>query len=189
MLRKLVILLGFGLAGLLAGCAAYEFDVNREGSSTPVHVATSDEARLLDDPLQYRMRAAEGHLVMWIDNPTSDSIELLGNKSSVTDPDGVDHPLRGKTIAPRSSIREILPPMESPPEQATPNPPPPLNPYERSGFIPVPGVDQPDSSEADSQQSRYSWQWDDESEIRIHLTFVQDGRQFERRFTIHRVKK
>jgi hypothetical protein len=180
----------FGFALLvMAGCAEYEFDVIREGSNQPVHVATSDEARLLDDPLQYRMQAVEGRLVMWIDNPTSDSIELLGDKSSVTDPDGVDHPLHGQIIAPFSSLKEILPPMESQPEQASPNPPPPLNPYDRSGFIAVPGVGPADSSGADSQEGLYSWQWDDESEIHIHLVFVQDGRQFEQRFTIHRVKK
>ncbi len=188
-LRKLVILFGVGLAALSAGCAQYEFNVTREASNTPVHVAISDETRLLDDPLQYRMQAADGHLVMWIDNPTRDSIELLGSKSSVIDPDDVDHPLHGKTIAPRSSIKEILPPMESPPQQAGPTPPPPINPYQQSGFIPVPGVGQPNSSEADSQQALYSWQWDDESEIHVHLVFVQDGRQFERRFTIRRVKK
>jgi hypothetical protein len=183
------LVLGFALL-LSTGCAQFEFDVIREGSSEPIHVATSDDAHLANDPLQYRMRAADGHLVMWIDNPTSDSIQLLGSKSSVTDPDGADHPLHGQIIGPQSSIKEILPPVESQEEPATPTPPPPpINPYDRPGFIPVPGVGQTDSIAADSRESVYAWQWDDESEIRIHLVFVRDGRQFEQRFTIRRVKK
>jgi hypothetical protein len=180
----------FSLALLInAGCAQFEFDVTPSGSNQPVHVATTDDAHLADDPLRYRFRADDGRLVMWIENPTGDSIELLGDKSSVIDPDDVDHPLHGRTIGPLSSIKEILPPLESQGEQAAPNSLTPLNPYDEPGFIAVPGIGQADSTGADSQEGLYMWQWDDESEIHIHLVFVQNGRQFEQRFTIHRVKK
>jgi len=183
------LVLGFALLANF-GCTQFEFDVLREGSDQPIHVATSDDTHFANDPLKYRMRADEGHLVMWIDNPTNDSIELLSGKSSVTDPDGVNHPLRGQTIKPLSSVTKIFPPMESQEDQSTPTPPqPPINPYDRPGFIPVPGVDQPDSTAADSRDSAYAWKWEDESEIRIHLVFVQNGRQFEQRFTVRRVKK
>jgi hypothetical protein len=188
-LKKIVILLGIGLTSLSGGCAQFEFDVTPAGSNEPVHVATTDDAHLSDNPLRYRFRADDGRLVMWIENPTQVAIELLGRKSSVIDPDDVDHPLHGRTIGPMSSIKEILPPLESQGEQAAPNSLTPINPYDQPGFIAVPGIGQPDSIAGDSQESLYMWQWDDESEIHIHLVFIQSGRQFEQRFTIHRVKK
>jgi hypothetical protein len=186
-LKNLAILLCFSLAGPLAGCAQFEFDVTPDGSKQPVHVADSGDAHLTVDPLQYRMRADEGHLVIWIDNPTNDPIELLGNKSSVIDPDEIDHPLHNQTIRPLSSVKEILPPLESQGEAAATNSPAPINPYDRPGFIPVPGIDQSDSP--DERENQYDWQWEDASEIRIHLVFMRNGQQFEQRFTINRVKK
>jgi hypothetical protein len=188
-LRKIVILLGLTLTGLLGACAQFEFDVKPGGSDQTMHVATTADTRLNNDPLQYRFRADDGRLVMWIENPTQDVMELLGGKSIITDPDGVDHPMRGRSIAAMTSIKEILPPLESQGEQAAPNSLTPLNPYDEPGFIAVPGVGSSDSISADSQESLYMWQWDGESEIQIHLVFLHDGRQFEQRFTIYRVKK
>jgi hypothetical protein len=182
------LVLGFALL-VNGGCAQFEFDVTQAGSNEPVHVATTDDAHLNNDPLRYRFRADDGRLVMWIENPTNDPIELIGRKSSVTDPDGVDHPLHGKSIGPMTSIKEILPPLESEGQQAAPNSLTPLNPYDEPGFIAVPGIGQSDSIGSDPGEGLYDWQWDGESEIRLHLFFVQSGRQFEQRFTIHRVKK
>jgi hypothetical protein len=182
------LVIGFVLL-LNAGCAQFEFDVKPAGSNEPVHVSTTDDAHLKYDPLRYRFRADDGRLVMWIENPTDDAIELIGRESSVTDPDGVDHPLHGQTIGAMSSIKEILPPLESTGEQAGPNSLTPINPYDRPGFIAVPGVGEPESAEADAEQSLYMWQWDDESEIHLHLVFVRSGREFEQRFTVRRVKK
>jgi hypothetical protein len=189
MWNKLVILLSFAVAGSSAGCAQYEFDVSPEGSSAAVHVAGPDDAHLADDPLQYRMRIIEGHLVMWIDNPTDSPIELLGLKSIVTDPDGMDHPIHGQVIGPHASIRKVLPPLESEEEQGGPRPAPVVNPYDQPGFIAVPGADLANSSGADSKENQYSWDWDDGSEIRVHLVFTRAGQQFEQRLTIRRVKK
>ena len=167
----------------------YEFNVTREGDRQPLRVGTAGSG-LADDPLQYRMQADDGRLVLWIDNPTSGPIELLGDKSRVTDPDGIDHPLHVQTIGPLSSIKEILPPMDTSSEDSAPPPPPqPLNPYDRPGFAAVPDLGRAASGGADSQDNIYFWQWEDASEIRLDLVFLQGQRQFEQHFTIQRVKK
>lgn len=189
MRRSLALSLGFALSSLLTGCAQYGFDIRGEGGQQALHVGTSPDTLLADDPVRYRMRAVEGRLIMWINNPTTDPIELLGDKSSVTDPDGVDHPLRDQIIAPLSSIKEVLPPLENFAENPAPNAPEPVNPYDRSGFIPTPDLGAATPTDSNSRDSIYFWQWDDESEIRLDLIFQQGQRQFEQRFIIGRVKK
>ncbi|HEX4055589.1 MAG TPA: hypothetical protein VHX86_15095 [Tepidisphaeraceae bacterium] len=172
-----------------AGCAQYGFDIRGDGGQQALHVGTSPDTLLADDPLRYRMRALDGRLIIWIANPTPDPIELLGDKSSITDPDGIDHPLHDQIIAPLSSIKEVLPPLENSAENPAPGPPEPVNPYQRSGFIPTPDLGAATPTEANSRDDLYVWQWDDESEIRLDLIFQQGQRRFEQRFIIRRVKQ
>src|SRR5271169_507349 len=86
------------LAILLVGCAQTEFDAAPADGEQAVRVGNSQDVPFPGDPLVYRMRADEGHLVFWIDNPTNEPVELLGDKSDVTDPEGIAHHLRGRTI-------------------------------------------------------------------------------------------
>ncbi len=173
----------------ISGCAQYGFDISGEGGQQALHVGDSQDTLLADDPIRYRLRAVDGRLVMWIVNPTPDPIELLGEKSTVTDPDGVDHPLHDQTIPPLASIKEVLPPMEAFAENPAPGPPQPVNPYQQSGFIPTPDLGAATPTGSNSGNSLYSWQWDDESEIRLDLIFQQGQSRFEQRFIISRVKK
>jgi hypothetical protein len=168
---------------LLVGCAQTEFDATPAGSEQAVRVGNSQDVSFPGDPLVYRMRADEGHLVFWIDNPTNEPVELLGEKSDVTDPEGIAHHLRGRTIAPLSSIKEIFPPMMDQTETAAPSPTEAVNPYDRPGVIAVPNI------QSGSQENDQNWQWDDELDIHLNLFFDQGSHQFERHFSIRRVRK
>jgi hypothetical protein len=48
---------------------------------------------------------------MQIQNPTSDRVALLGERSYVTDPQGESHPIRSRLIGPHSYVRMLLPPI------------------------------------------------------------------------------
>jgi hypothetical protein len=179
MAMKVAILVGV----LLAGCAQTEFDAAPAGSSQPIRVGNDQDVRWSGPPLQYRMRADEGHLIVWIENPTENSIELIRDKSQVVDPEGVAHPIRGETIAGGSSIKEIFPPLAEPAESAPHGQPEQINPYDRPGFIPIP------DSGADSEAGHASWQWDDGMEIQLDLAFEQGEHQFEQHFVFRRIRK
>ena len=106
------------LVWLAAGCAPIGFDFQQEGTGQIVHVADKSEARFVAEPLQYRLIADQGHLVLFIGNPTDDPIELM-DKSTVEDPTGTMHRLRGRVIDPHSAIKEVFPPLEEDqPEEA-----------------------------------------------------------------------
>jgi len=169
---------------VLTSCTQFEFDVSRPDAAQPVHVGSDEDTFLAAAPLQYRMRADEGHLVVWIHNPTTDDIQLLGDVSRVIDSDGIIHPLRGRTVAALSEIKMVLPPLsgadDGPPPPNFPQPP---NSGDQPGFISIP--DERDESESNV----HSWEWSGETEIEIDLTFEQGKRQFSQQFSIRRVRK
>lgn len=164
-----------------AGCATTEFDATVPPGGQPVRVNNNRDVPIPGDPLQYRMRADEGYLVLWIDNPTNSPVELLG-KSTVTDPEGDTHPLAAQTIAPHSSVKEIYPPMVELAGGDSPAGGDVINPYDRPGFISTGTIEGP----TDRHQT---WQWDDELEIQLNLVFQQGGREFEQHFSVRKVRK
>ena len=168
---------------LATGCAPIGFDFRQEGNDQVVHVADKAEARFIADPLQYRLIADEGHLVLFIGNPTDNSIELM-DKSTVEDPTGTMHRLRGQVIDSHSAIKEVFPPLEED-EQQEANAPPPVpqtgNPYDQPGFIQVPGM-------GNGKESSI-WIWDDGSDIRLDLVFQQGQQPFDQHFVIRKVRK
>jgi hypothetical protein len=167
---------------ICGGCAQIEFDATPEDGGPAMRVGNSQDVAFSSGPLGYRMRADEGHLILWIDNPTNEPVEFLGDKSAVVDPEGIAHVLRGETIAPRGSIKEIFPPVVEPPD-AAPAAMGGVNNYDRPGFITVP------NSEAIEKENDLNWQWDDTLEIRLNLFFQQSGHAFEQHFTVRRVRK
>jgi hypothetical protein len=94
----------------LTGCAHYEFNVVSPPDLRR-HVGVERDTVFHLDPLEYRLRADENHLVVRIFNTSPDMIRLLGDQSSVVDPSGQSHPLRTQAIAPRAYLKFILPPM------------------------------------------------------------------------------
>src|SRR5581483_12251869 len=95
---------------MVSGCARYEYDVSRPPESAQ-HVGAQADVVIVRDPVVYRMRTAENHLVIRIQNPTDDRVQLRGAQSFVVDPQGESRPLRSQTIAPHAFIKLILPPM------------------------------------------------------------------------------
>ena len=100
----------FALLAMLVGCARYEYDVVSPPQAAG-HAGTRGDHRFALDPLEYRLRTVDNRLVMRVYNPTDADVTLLGQQSTVVDPDGQSHPLATQTIAPGGSfIKLIIPP-------------------------------------------------------------------------------
>ena len=152
---------------LIGGCASYEYEIiapadlaRRIGSQSDVVVHL--------DPLVYRLRSYENHLVIRIWNPTPDTIQLRGDLSFIVDPDSQRHPVLPQSIAPETYIKLILPPL--PPEVAVV--PPPVNP----GIGPSADFGPSVSEILYPPGKRYAndasdWDWRDEGKARMNLTF------------------
>jgi hypothetical protein len=93
----------------LTGCATYEYDIVRP-PDLRLHVFHDRDLVIQRAPLEYRLRAYEDRLVVRIYNSTQDTLKLVGDQSTVVDPTGQSHPLRGTAILPGTYIKLILPP-------------------------------------------------------------------------------
>jgi hypothetical protein len=184
-----------GMQFLCCGCAHYEFDLTRP-SDLATHIGAKDV--VIDrTPLEYRFNAVDNRLVMRIYNKAEDSIQLLGDQSTVVDPAAQSHPVRNAAIAPGSFIKLIFPPLG-------PN-------LERSGpsiglgfgFVAASdrhwGWDDPFSDRPLllAEEPRYlyvvddrdlDWNWDGETDIRVSLIFEAAGGRFTHDFVFHRQK-
>src|SRR5207248_10060294 len=87
----------------------YEYDFTRPPDLTQ-HIGTNSGVTVTLDPLEYRFRSYEDHLIIRIFNPTDDPIQLLGAQSSAVDPKSQSHPLRSATVESHSFVKLILPP-------------------------------------------------------------------------------
>ena len=94
---------------LAVGCTHYEYDLTRPADFAQ-HIGVKEDVTMSLDPLEYRFRSYEDHLIIRIYNPTDDPIQLLGPQSSVVDPKSQSHPLRSATIESHSFVKLILPP-------------------------------------------------------------------------------
>jgi hypothetical protein len=167
---------------LCSGCAHYEFDIVQP---LPSHVARHSETHISIDPMVYRMRSIGGRLVIWIENPKSDPIVLVGRRSVAIDPWGVSHPLEEQTIAPGSFIKLTIPPQ--PPNGQAPPPPPngPFSSTDQPGYIRPNGYG--GTSPVAAESLRY-WDWNDESEIQMNLVFQRGDKTFTQTFLVRRVR-
>jgi hypothetical protein len=177
------------LAGLLGmclccGCAHYEFDVVQPPING--HVARHSELRLSIDPLVYRMRSVDGRLLLWIENPKTEPIELLGRGSVAVDPWGQSHPLEEQTIAPGSYIKLVIPPLRPTGGGAPPEPTGAFSAADQPGYIRPQGYGQGNGPAA-SDDVRY-WDWNDESEIELNLVFQRGDKTFMQTFVVRRVR-
>jgi len=181
---------------LIGGCTHYGYDLVRP-SDLARHIGSKEDATFDYDPLNYRLRAVENRLVMQIFNPTSDPITLVGERSYAVDPGGQSHPLRGQTIAPNTFIKLILPPMRPYYYQSSPT----IGfgvglgvgrVYRRPwGYAPrVPYYyDEPRYITYYDESDVSYWDWEGQTDARIHLTYRQGQKTFEQEFVFHRVKE
>ena len=98
-----------GLLALTTGCARYEYDLVQPQEFAG-HIGKGVDRAASVPPITYRMRTVDNRLVIRASNDTDEAIELLGDKSSIVDPNGQSHPLRNQSIAPHSFVKLILPP-------------------------------------------------------------------------------
>jgi hypothetical protein len=181
--RALKLAFAIGIPILCTGCGTIEFDATPEGFGQAIHVGNDQDVEITLQPLTYRMRADEGHLIVWIENQSNGGVELVGDKSNVIDPQGQSHPLRDQMILVGESCKLILPPLDEGAPGAEENGAAGVNPYDRPGFIAIP--DQPISEETRD----VSWQWDDNLEIQLNLVFQRGESQFDQHFSIQRIRK
>ena len=189
-MNRLLLLLPL-LLSINIGCSHPEFDLVAP-SELSTHINDKTDSVVQRDPLRYQFNAVDGRLVMRINNDTQSDIALLGAMSAVVDPQGQSHPLRSQAIAAHSFIKLILPPIRPHLQQ---------NPsvgfglgiigragrYDRPGFIDHDyGYAEPRYFDVVDDDSMY-WDWDGETQIRLNLTFEQQGHQFTQSFVLRRV--
>jgi hypothetical protein len=177
------------VACISGGCVRYEYDIVQPPELRQ-HVGENADVVFSRTPLVYRLRSYENHLVIQIQNPTPQPIQLLGGQSYIVDPQGQSHPLAMVTIAPEAFIKLILPPV--PPE------PVPTGPTIGIGFV----VDAREAPAAPSLirsewvRPSYAvdlandyWSWEGETDVRASFTFRQgDQSPFTHAFVFHRRK-
>lgn len=183
------------LVMLAGGCAQYQYDIVSPPEMAQ-HVGTKQAVVLSRPPLQYRLISYDNHLVIRIYNPTNDPIRLLGDESSLVDPQGQSHPLRSRTIAPHSYIKLILPPM--PPEVVSYGPTFGLGlgwgyaPYWGAGYYDPfygPMWSEPYYQRVYNADSPEYWTWRGQTNVRLNLVFQQDQQKpFSQDFVFHRRK-
>jgi hypothetical protein len=177
-----------------AGCAHYEYDIVAPPELAR-HIGGNRDEVLRLDPLEYRLRSYENRLVMDIFNPTADAIALLGDQSYVVDPRGQSHPLRSQSIAPSAFIKLIFPPMR-PVYQANPSFGIGIGVgysrahYHRFGYggLYDPLWDEPQYYTYYDETDATYWDWQGESDARMHLVFQRGTNTFGHDFTLHRKK-
>ena len=177
------------------GCTRYEYDIvepqdlARRVGKGPVHLPV--------EPLTYHLRAAEGRLVMFVENPTGEPVKLLGEDSFVVDPGGRSHPLRSQTIAPESNIKLIFPPLRPRLERTGPSIGIGVG-YgrafrrgyygrHRGYYDPFFYHDEPRYYAVVDDGTTY-WNWDGETDVRMTLVYEGRGERITHRFVFHRVK-
>jgi hypothetical protein len=183
------------LLGLSFGCARYGFEVMRP-QELAGHAGSKEPLVFDRPPLQYELFAVENRLVMHVRNQSDDTIQLLGDRSSVVDPLGQSHPLTAISIAPQSFVKLIFPPLRPRLYRTGPSFGIGVGTYVGDGrhrryydeqwyhdepryFTVVGGAD----------EALY-WSWDGESDIRVMLVFSRgEGKEtFTHEFVIRRVK-
>ena len=177
------------------GCAHYRFDLVQPAAfAGPV---AGGEERAFDlDPLRYAIATADDRLSVRVENPTGDTIRLLGRDSSVVDPAGRSHPLIDQTIAPRSYVVVVLPPLR-PWFGATDYVEESgvgledyggLTPKEQQAFGPgLAGGDPHGTDPGYDRASPVYWDWPGPGDARVHLAYRRaDGSRFEHDLTFRR---
>lgn len=105
-LLTFALLVVVGTAG--GGCTRYGYFIAEpDGSVVPV----GERLRVRQDPLQYVFFDLDEHLVVRVVNPTDDVVTLMGGRSFVVDPRGETHGLPWRSVAPRSHVTLVVPPI------------------------------------------------------------------------------
>jgi hypothetical protein len=94
----------------LTGCATYEYDIVQP-PGVRRHIGHDQDTVIASPPVEYRMRAVEDRLVVRMFNRSNQGLRLVPEQSSVVDPSGQAHPVRGAHLPPGSYTKLVLPPV------------------------------------------------------------------------------
>ncbi len=177
---------------LLTGCARYEYDLVSPPDLAR-HIGEKSDQVVRIDPLEYRLRSYDNRLVMSIFNPTPDPITLVGEKGYVVDPKDQSHPLRPQTIAPDTFIKLILPPMRPYYYDRSPTIGFGLGfGYSRARygypFYDTFPYDEPRYVTYYDESDATYWNWEGETDAKLHLVYQRGSANFTHDFTFHRKK-
>jgi hypothetical protein len=164
---------------LLIGCAHYEYDLLKPEQFAR-HISTKADEVVTLDPLEYRLRTSDNHLVLQVFNTSDEPIELLGSQSVVVDPSGQSRPLRGQTIAPSSFAKLIFPPLRPTFETAGPTwgVGYGVSTYHRDIGFPNYDVIDPPRYYAVYDSEIY-WEWNGPGDLRLTLVYRRGAEQKE----------
>jgi hypothetical protein len=179
---------------LLVGCARYEYDITRPQEFAQ-HIGSKSDVVFSRDPLEYRWRTVENRLVLRIFNPTDQPITLLGQRSSLVDPEQQSHPLATQTMAPDSFIKLILPPLRPRIERTGPSIGIGVGTmigsgrYGRRAVTPYPDWPPEPRYMTVYDDDAIYWDWNGATRVRLTLVFQRpDSSSFEHEFVIARRK-
>lgn len=173
------------MAGLLGGCARYEYRLVQPTASAQI-IPKGAGITLQMDPLEYKV-ADRGHRVaMRIINPTDAAIRIIPQRSWVVDPRGHSHPIRPSMIAPHSFVDASLPPIPMA-YSGTAYPTFGFGGYPYSGFYWAMEYSYAPWSYSYQVVTPYDWAWR-EGQARLHLGFGRDNQEFDQDFVIERQK-
>ncbi len=190
---KLNFLLLFLVASLtwVTGCASYDYQIVEPASLT--HRITDQPVTVSYEPLQYSMSRYKDRLGMTIINPTAERVTLRGDRSYVIDPRGESHPVRGRTLGPRSYSAMLWPPVPASGTMVYPGFYGPgwwgWGPYPYPGYW---GGFYPDyygpTTSYYQIYTPFDWKWK-EGQAHMHLSYEQNGRHFDHDFVILRQRE
>ena len=181
------------------GCVHYEYDVVQPPELAR-HVGTKQWTSFQRDALEYRLRTSDDRLVMLIYNRGERTVKLSGPDSATVDPSGESHPLQSRAVPRDSYVKLILPP-----------PPPQVRSYgptmgfgvgvgygRRFGGPYHDGLGFGSGMYDDVEPRYYSvydpndrtyFTWPGDSDLRLLLTFQEDGGgSFRHEFVLRRRK-
>jgi hypothetical protein len=169
------------LLGVTTGCTSTTFDVIEPPQFARQIAGDSDSVVELN-PLAYRFRAVEDHLVIRIYNPQVQPISILGPDSYVVDPHGQSHALASQAIPPGAFVKMILPPL--PPEQT------PTGPYVSfqvsSGGV---SMDNPLPRQGAGGGASNTWPWPGNGIVKMSFRYRRGNAEpFTHSFSIRRNK-
>jgi hypothetical protein len=167
---------------------SYRFNLVQPQIADP-EIGGDDWTIVKIDPLEYRLRADEGRLVMRIYNPTSDSIELLGHKSSVVDPDGQSHPLHSQVMTPETDIAYVFPPLRDTATGGEPEVGIGAGNFDTPGYIAPSGYQAASPPPIAPAASVYDFEWEGESDVSMTLVYSRGNSTFSQTLAFHRVKR
>lgn len=172
----------------LCGCAHYQFLLVQPGQYA--QVVGEQPIRIVYEPLQYQLARHDDRLILQIENPTANPVNLVGSKSYVVEPQGESRPVRGRAIAPHSRVRMSLPPK-----------PPRITTYGFAGYWGpgpfwygpygyYPGYYPYGYAESYELITPYDWHWK-KGDVRLHLSYSYQATTFEQEFVFSKqeVKK